>query len=63
MGMLYMTFLYQNDINSSPHGQNGRHFTYVSFSCIFVNEKIFILIEITLKFVPKGPIDNNPTFV
>ena len=30
------------------------------FKCIFVNEKFCILIQISLKFVPKGPIDNNP---
>ena len=33
------------------------------FKCIFVNKKISILIEISLKFVPKGPIDNNPALV
>ena len=33
------------------------------FRCIFVNEKFCILIEISLKFVPKGPIDNKPTLV
>ena len=31
--------------------------------CIFMNEKFCILIIISLKFVPKGPIDNNPTLV
>ena len=30
------------------------------FRSIFVNEKFCILIKISLKFVPKGPIDNNP---
>ena len=33
------------------------------FGYILVNEKICILINISLKFVPKGPIDNNPTLV
>ena len=28
-----------------------------------VNEKFCILIKILLKFVPKGPIDNNPALV
>ena len=28
------------------------------FKCIFLNEKVQILIQISLKFVPKGPIDN-----
>ena len=47
-------------INSSPRGQNGRHFADDIFICIFVNEKFDILIKISLKFVPKGPIDNKP---
>ena len=33
------------------------------FKCIFMNEKFCILIKISLKFVPKGPIDNNPALV
>ena len=41
-------------------GQNGRHFADDIFRCIFVNEFFFILITISLKFVRKGPIDNNP---
>ena len=47
-------------INSSPFVQNGSHFTDNIFRCIFVNEKFCILVKILLKFVPKGPIDNNP---
>ena len=30
---------------------------------IFLNEKLWTLIEISLKFVSKGPIDNNPALV
>ena len=41
-------------------GQNGLCFADDIFSCIFVNQKSFILIKISLKFVPKCPIDNNP---
>ena len=43
-------------LNSSPSGQNGRQFADVIFSCIFINEKFCILIIISLKLVPKGPI-------
>ena len=43
--------------------QNGRHFADDIFRCIFVNEKFCILIKISLKFVPKDPIDNNPALV
>ena len=33
------------------------------FICIFVNETFCILIEISLKFAPNGPIDNIPALV
>ena len=46
-----------------PPGQNGRHFADDIFRCIFMNEKLHILIEISLKFTHKGPIDNNPALV
>ena len=45
-------------VNSSPPGQNGHHFADSVFRCIFVNKKFCILIKISLKFVPKSPIDN-----
>ena len=50
-------------INSSPPGQNNRHIEDDIFSCIFKNEKFCILIKISLKFVLKGPIDNNLALV
>ena len=46
-----------------PPGQNGRHFADDIFRLIFVNEKFCSLIKISLKFVPKCPIDNNPALV
>ena len=45
--------------NSSPPEQEGRHFADDVFRCIFIHEKFCILIKISLKFVPKGPIGNN----
>ena len=33
------------------------------FRSIFMNKKFDIFIKISLKFVPKGPIDNNPALV
>ena len=45
-------------VNSSPPGQNGCHFSDDNFKCIIMNEKFCILIQISLNFVPKGPIDN-----
>ena len=38
--------------------QNGRHFADDIFKCIFMNENIWIPIQISLKFIPKGPINN-----
>ena len=33
------------------------------FKCIFLNENISISIQISLKFVPNGPIDNKSALV
>ena len=43
--------------------QNGRHFVDDVFKCIFLNENMWILLKISLKFVPKGPINNIPSLV
>ena len=43
--------------------QNGRHFADDTFKCIFLNENVRISIKISLKFVPKVPIDNIPALV
>ena len=51
----------RSHFNPSPPGQIGRHFTDDVFKCIFMNEKLRILIKILLKIVPKCLIDNNPT--
>ena len=50
-------------VNSSTPGQNGRLFTDSVFICIFVNDKLCILVKISLNFFPKGPIDDNPALV
>ena len=39
--------------------QNGSHITDDMFKCIFLNENVWIPIEMSLKFVPKGSINNN----
>ena len=44
-------------LNTSRLEQNGRRFADDIFKCIFLNENISILIKISLKFVPKGPIN------
>ena len=38
--------------------QNGRHFADDIFKCILLIENVWIPIKISLKFVPKGPINN-----
>ena len=43
--------------------QNGRDFADDIFKCIFLSEVVWISIKISLKFVPKGPIDNIPALV
>ena len=43
--------------------QNGRHFADDIFKCIFLNENVSIAIKISLKFVPKGQINNIPASV
>ena len=48
-----------DEFNSFPPGQNGHHFADDIFRCSFFNEKFSILIWISLKFVPKDPIDNK----
>ena len=42
--------------NSSPP---GRHVADDTFKRIFMNEKFSISIQISVKYVPNGPIDNN----
>ena len=53
----------ENLVNSSPPGQNGHHFTDDIFKYISLNENCCISIEISLKCVPKNPIDNMPVLV
>ena len=47
-------------INTLRPRQNGRHFADDTFKRIFLKENVRISIKISLKFVPKGPIDNIP---
>ena len=49
-------------VNSSTPGQNGRQFADDIFKCVFMNEKFCILIQVSLKSVLKGPIDNTIAF-
>ena len=50
-------------INTLRPRQNGRHFPDDIFKRIFLNENVWIWLKISLKFVPKGPINNIPALV
>ena len=43
--------------------KNGRYFADDTFKLIFFNENVAISIKISLKFIPKGPINNIPAMV
>ena len=53
----------QMKINTLEPRQNGRHIPDDILKCIFLNENVWMPIKISLKFVPKGPIDNIPALV
>ena len=50
-------------VNTLRPRPNGRHFADDTFKRIFLNENDRISIKISLKFVPKGPINNIPALV
>ena len=50
-----------SSLNTLRPRQNGRHFP--DFQRIFLNENVKISIKISLKFVPKGPINKIPALV
>ena len=52
-----------NIFNTLRPRQDGRHFADDTFNRIFLNDNVRISIKISLKFVPKGPINNNPSLV
>ena len=52
----------KNSFNTLRPRQNGHRFTD-TFKRIFLNENVRISIKISLRFVPKGPINNNPALV
>ena len=56
--LILLTFL-----NTLRPRQNGRSFPDDIFKWISLKENVWISINISLKFVPKGPINNIPTLV
>ena len=66
IGITNCSILFPNkplNLNSSPPGQNGRHFANGIFKPIVLNKKDTFFTSLSLKFVPEGPIDNNSTLV
>ena len=50
-------------LNSSRPRRNGRYNADDIFKCILLKENVWIPTKISLKFVPKGPINNIPALV
>ena len=55
--------LTNTNLNTLRPRQNGHHFPDDIFQWIFLNESVWISINISLKFVPRDPINNIPTLV
>ena len=55
--------LWSTLINTLRPRQNGRRFADDTFKRIFLNENVRISIKLSLKFVPKGAVNNNPSLV
>ena len=58
-----LTIHRQHTFSTLRPRQNARHFPDDTFKWIFLNENVWISIEVSLKFVPKGPINNIPALV
>ena len=54
---------YPTILNTLRPRQDGRHFPDDIFKCIFLNENVRISIDISLKFVSKGLINNIPALI
>ena len=50
-------------LNTLRPRQNGRHFPDDLFKWIFLNKNVWISINISLEFVPRGPVNNISTLV
>ena len=60
---LYTVYIIKYALNTLRLRQDGRHFADIVLKCIFLNENVWISLKIPLKFVPRGPINNNPALV
>ena len=62
-GSIMVAVLQYPFINTLRPRQDGRHFPDDIFNCIFLNENVRISLEISLKFVPRGPSSNIPALI
>ena len=63
-GYLNIKYKYRDPhVNTLRPRQMAAIFQTTFFKCIFLNENVLISIKISLKFVPKGQINNIPAFV
>ena len=60
---LYLYYVPWPHFNTLRPRQDGRHFAADIFTCIFLYDNCCILIKSSLKYVRKGPIDNNQALV
>ena len=61
--MLPASSLQSRLVNTLRPRQHGHHFPDNICKCIFFNEKYKFAINISLKFVPRGPVNNIPALV
>ena len=59
----FMSSTSNHSLNPLGPRQNDRRFADDTFKRIFLSENVRISIKISLKFVPKGPINNIPALV
>ena len=56
--IMWISVIMSHVFSTSRPRQNGRHLADDIFKCIFLNGNVWILIKISQKFAPMGPINN-----
>ena len=60
---VFLSFHNRWMLNTLRPRQNGGRFADDILDCVLLNENVWISIKISLKFLPKGPINNIPALV
>ena len=63
INLISLSLFRNNLFNPLRPRQNGRHFSDAIFKCIFLNENVWISLEILQKFAPEVWINNIPSLV